>query len=343
MTKHIREVVSASWAIEKRSSCAESSWAPSSTTGLVLPAFPILTPSLPAHWPPDAPQWGRRRATCPPWHRVTSPLAILSPLRRTEPSPFVCHPAPTDWPQCILTGPCRCSLPDEMGGIGPAVKAPVDRKTKANTANQDTDGLPFAPAISSCILPPGGRRGPTHDARKKAAATQRWGVVDVTDVGGEEPRGPSEKSNRRISAFVDLAVCDAHPMGVPSMGVGNSGSATPVKSALSKTLPVPLPIARKDQYRRWLSNTHGDLVSPIYGPGRRFAVAEVRRSFRAPAVMGGRSPPFRRHGCKKIFRCVFSQIVEMHTPSYPIIQPIKGESQLSAYHTWSAIQRPQRA
>src|ERR1700727_2969842 len=214
MTKHIREMVSAS-GIENvsRRGVLKGVLA---TGGLVL-AVHVL-PSLPAV-AEDAPKWG---ADGMPHGTVNNPLAFVS-IAPDGTVTIVC--ARSEMGQGVRTG-IPLIVADEMEADWARVKVAQATGDEAKYGNQDTDGS----RSTRHFFMPMRQVGAAARTMLEAAAAKRWGV-DVTDVAGDNHEVIQKSTGKKLG-FGDLAA-DASTMGVPSnVSLEKTGAATPVSLPL---------------------------------------------------------------------------------------------------------------
>ena len=277
MTKHIREMVSAS-GIENVSRRGVLKGI-LSTTGLVLAVH--VMPSGPA-LADDAPKWG---ADGMPHGTVNNPLAFVS-IAPDGTVTIVCHRS--EMGQGVRTG-MPLIVADEMEADWSRVKVAQAPGDEVKYGNQDTDGS----RSTRHFFMPMRQVGAAARMMLEAAAAKRWGV-DVSDVEAKNHEVIQKSTGKKLG-YGELAA-DASTMGVPSnVSLEKTGAAT----------PVSLPLKDPSEFR-YIGKEGTNIVDGFnittgranYGqdvrlPGQKYAV--IAR----PAVMGGQGRLLRRHGCEK--------------------------------------------
>ena len=314
MTKHIREMVSAS-GIENvsRRGVLKGILA----TGSFVLAVHVM-PSGPA-LADDAPKWG---ADGMPHGTVNNPLAFVS-IAPDGTVTIVCHRS--EMGQGVRTG-MPLIVADEMEADWARVKVAQATGDEAKYGNQDTDGS----RSTRHFFMPMRQVGAAARMMLEAAAAKRWGV-DVSDVEAKNHEVIQKSTGKKLG-YGELAA-DASTMGVPSnVSLEKTGAAT----------PVSLPLKDPSEFR-YIGKEGTNIVDgfnittgrAIYGqdvrlPGQKYAV--IAR----PAVMGGKVASYDATDAKKVPGVV--QIVEIPTPSYPMKFQPSGGIAVIADNTWAAIQ-----
>ena len=211
------------------------------------------------------------------------------------------------------------------GGLVSRESRPSDRD-EAKYGNQDTDGS----RSTRHFFMPMRQVGAAARMMLEAAAAKRWGV-DVSDVEAKNHEVIQKSTGKKLG-YGELAA-DASTMGVPSnVSLEKTGAAT----------PVSLPLKDPSEFR-YIGKEGTNIVDgfnittgrAIYGqdvrlPGQKYAV--IAR----PAVMGGKVASYDATEAKKVPGVL--QIVEMPTPSYPMKFQPSGGIAVIADNTWAAIQ-----
>jgi isoquinoline 1-oxidoreductase beta subunit len=314
MTKHIREMVSAS-GIENvsRRGVLKGILA----TGSFVLAVHVIPPG-PA-LADEAPKWGGDGM---PHGTVNNPLAFVS-IAPDGIVTIVCHRS--EMGQGIRTG-MPLIVADEMGADWARVKVAQATGNEVKYGNQDTDGS----RSTRHFFMPMRQVGAAARMMLEAAAAKRWGV-DVSDVEAKNHEVIQKSTGKKLG-YGELAA-DASTMGVPSnVSLEKTGAAT----------PVSLPLKDPSEFR-YIGKEGTNIVDgfnittgrAIYGqdvrlPGQKYAV--IAR----PAVMGGKVVSYDATDAKKVPGVL--QIVEIPTPSYPMKFQPSGGIAIIADNTWAAIQ-----
>ena len=314
MTKHIREIVSAS-GIENVSRRGVLKGI-LSTTGLVLAVH--VMPSGPA-LADDAPKWGAQGM---PHGTVNNPLAFVS-IAPDGTVTIVCHRS--DMGQGVRTG-MPLIVADEMEADWAKVKVAQATGDEVKYGNQDTDGS----RSTRHFFMPMRQVGAAARMMLEAAAAKRWGV-DVSDVQARNHEVIQKSTGKKLG-YGELAA-DASTMGVPSsVSLEKTGAATPVSLALKDPSEFRYIGKEGTNIVDGFNITTGRATygQDIHLPGQKYAV--IAR----PAVMGGKVASYDATDAKKVPGVV--QIVEMPTPSYPMKFQPSGGIAIIADNTWAAIQ-----
>src|ERR1700735_1344019 len=314
MTKHIREMVSAS-GIENvsRRGVLKGILA----TGSFVLAVHVIPPG-PA-LADEAPKWGGDGM---PHGTVNNPLAFVS-IAPDGIVTIVCHRS--EMGQGIRTG-MPLIVADEMGADWAKVKVAQATGDEVKYGNQDTDGS----RSTRHFFMPMRQVGAAARMMLEAAAAKRWGV-DVSDVEAKNHEVIQKSTGKKLG-YGELAA-DASTMGVPT-GVSQEKMGSPTPGSLQLKDPSQF---------RYIGKEGTNIVDGFaittgratYGqdvrlPGQKYAV--IAR----PPVMGGKVASFDATDAKKLPGVV--QIVEIPAPSYPMMFQPSGGIAVIADNTWAAIQ-----